>query len=54
MSKTPKNGTDEYATFENALKKIVSVPRSQIKSKLDEEKRKRIKKRSSASRASTV
>jgi hypothetical protein len=26
-----KNAKDEYAAFENALKKIVSVPRSQIK-----------------------
>jgi hypothetical protein len=40
----------EYATFEDALKKILSVPHSEIKSKLDAEKRKKIKK-SSASRA---
>jgi hypothetical protein len=41
----------EYTTFENALKKILSVPRSKIKSKLDSEKRKRVK--SSASHAAT-
>ena len=46
-----KNESGEYATFENALKKILSVPHSKIKSKLDSEKRKRIK--SSASRAAT-
>jgi hypothetical protein len=56
VSKTPsrpepsaKNELGEYATFENALKTILSVPHSKIKSKLNAEKRKRIKK-SSASR----
>jgi hypothetical protein len=43
-----KNDSGEYATFEGALKKILSVPHSQIKSKLDAKKRKRIK--TSASR----
>jgi len=46
-----KNESGEYATFENALKKILSVPHSEIKAKLDAEKRKRAK-RASASRAS--
>jgi hypothetical protein len=44
-----KNATGEYAAFEDALKKVLSVPHSVIKSKLSAEKRKRIK-RSSASR----
>lgn len=44
-----KNATGEYAAFETALKKVLSVPHSEIKSKLEIEKRKRVK-RSSASR----
>jgi hypothetical protein len=48
-----KNETGEYATFEEALKKVLSVPRSIIKAKLDAEKRKKAK-RSSASRASNA
>jgi hypothetical protein len=44
-----KNATGEYAVFETALKKVLSVPRSEMKSKIDAEKRKKIK--SSASRA---
>jgi len=43
-----KNASGEYAIFESALKKVLSVPRSEIKAKLDAEKRKRIK--TSASR----
>ena len=45
-----KNESSEYAAFEGALRKILSVPHSKIKSKLDAEKRKRVK--ASASRAS--
>jgi len=45
-----KNATGEYAAFEGALKQILSVPHSEIKSKLDAEKRKKAK-RPSASRA---
>jgi hypothetical protein len=44
-----KNETSEYATFENALKSVLSVSPSKLKSKIRTEKRKRIKK-SSASR----
>jgi hypothetical protein len=47
-----KNESGEYAAFESALKKVLSVPDSKMKSKLDAEKRKRPK--SSASRASDV
>jgi hypothetical protein len=48
-----KNVSGEYATFEDALKKVLSVPRSKIKSKLDAEKRERFN-RASASRAATA
>lgn len=48
-----KNESSEYATFENALKTVLSVPHAKIKSKLDAEKRKRIKK-SYASREADV
>jgi hypothetical protein len=51
MARNPKpsgKNATEYATFETALKKVLSVPHSEIKSKLDAEKRKKIK--SSASR----
>jgi len=34
-----KNESGEYATFENALKKVVSVPRSEIQATLDAEKK---------------
>jgi len=47
-----KNETDEYATFAAALKKVVSVPRSEIKTKLDAEKRAR--KRRASSRDSSA
>jgi hypothetical protein len=36
-----KNETDEYATFETALKKVLSVPHSALKTHLDAEKRAR-------------
>jgi hypothetical protein len=52
MTRNPKpsakHDAGEYATFETALKKVLSVPHSELKSKLDAEKRKRTK--SSASR----
>jgi hypothetical protein len=44
-----KNATGEYAAFENALQKVLSISHSELKSKLDAEKRKKAK-RSSASR----
>jgi hypothetical protein len=44
----PAKNADEYATFENALKQVLSVPRSTIKSKLDAEKRKKVKKPSAS------
>jgi len=45
-----KNASGEYATFENALKEVLSVPHSEIKAKLSAERRKRSK-RASVSRA---
>jgi hypothetical protein len=48
-----KNESGEYAAFETALKKVLSVPHSKMKSKLDAEKRKRVK-TSSASREANV
>jgi hypothetical protein len=45
-----KNESGEYAAFEGALKQILSVSHSELKSKLKAEKRKRSKK--AASRAS--
>ena len=34
-----KNEQGEYAVFENALKKVLSVPHSALKAQLDREKR---------------
>jgi hypothetical protein len=44
-----KNGSGEYANFEAALKTVLSVPHTELKNKINAEKRKRVKK-SSASR----
>ena len=38
-TQSAKNETDEYATFEIALKKVLSVPHSALKTQLDAEKR---------------
>lgn len=38
-----KNASGEYATFEKALKTVLSVSHSRIKHKIDAEKRRRIK-----------
>ena len=35
----PVKNENEYATFENALKKVLTVPHSALKSQLDREKR---------------
>lgn len=44
-----KNEQSEYATFEGALKKVLSVPHSELKAKLDAEKRVRQQRRKRAS-----
>jgi hypothetical protein len=46
-----KNESGEYTAFEAALKKVLSVPHSKMKSKIDAKKRKRSK-RASVSRVS--
>jgi len=45
---------DEYGNFENALRKVLSVPHSEVKAKIDAEKqaRKQQRKQPSAVRAS--
>jgi len=44
-----KNESGEYATFETALKKVLSVPHSALKAELDREKRVRKQRRGRAS-----
>jgi len=44
-----KNETGEYATFEAALKKVLSVPHSALKAHLDAEKRVRRQRKKRAS-----
>jgi hypothetical protein len=44
-----KNESGEYATFESALKKVLSVPHSALKAHLDAEKRARIRRGKRAS-----
>ena len=46
---TPQNDTGDFAKFKDFMKRLVSVPHSQIQAELDREKR---KKRKRASRAS--
>jgi hypothetical protein len=43
-----KNDKGEYATFESALKSVLSVSHSELKSKIDAAKRKRVKKSSAS------
>jgi hypothetical protein len=47
-----KNEPGSYSNFESALKKVLSVPRSELKAKLDAEKRRKPV-RTSASRVSS-
>jgi hypothetical protein len=57
MARTPKhsgkNESGEYANFETALKAVLSVPHSELQTKINAAKRKKIKKPSSASHAVT-
>src|SRR5258705_428724 len=48
-----KNEQGEYATFVDALKTVLSVPHSKLKSKLNASKRVRGKRKASSSRAAT-
>jgi hypothetical protein len=49
-----KNETGEYANFENALRKVLSVPHSEVKAKIDAGKqaRKQQKQKSSSAHVS--
>jgi hypothetical protein len=47
-----RDDKDEYATFEAALKKVLSVPRSAIKARLDAERPVRKRRKRVSSRAS--
>jgi len=47
-----KNVQGDFGKFTNFMKRLVAVPHSEIKAKLDAEKRAKGRKRSSASRAS--
>jgi hypothetical protein len=54
MKITPKT-TDQYAAFEGLLRRVIQVPHSEIKAKLEAEKKQKKEKRpktSDASRAS--
>lgn len=47
-----KNESGEYATFENGLKQVLSVPRSKMRATLEaEKKRKKVSSRASGDRA---
>lgn len=46
--------SQEYTAFENLLRRVVQVPHSEIKAKLDAEKRRKRKKRPKTSDASRV
>jgi hypothetical protein len=47
-----KNVTGDFGNFTNFMRKLVAVPHSEIKAKLDAEKQAKIRKRKAASRAS--
>jgi hypothetical protein len=54
MSRQAKSDppSSEYSNFTNALKKVLSVPRSEIQKKLNADKKRKQAKRASASRVS--
>jgi len=55
--RSAKNESGEYAKFESFMKRLVAVPHSEVKAKLDAEKRAKERKKSqlsSASHASTA
>jgi hypothetical protein len=52
-SKAPaKNPTGDFDKFTNFMRRLVAVPHSEIKAKLDAEKLEKTRKRKTASRAS--
>jgi hypothetical protein len=46
-----KNETGEYDRFKNFMQRLIAVPHSEIKAQLDYEKKQKLKKKASASRA---
>jgi hypothetical protein len=46
-----KNPTGDFGQFTNFMRRLVAVPHSEIKAKLDAEKRAKMRKRKAASRA---
>lgn len=50
--KSNPNTSAEYTAFENLLRRVVQVPHSEIKAKLDAEKRAKRRKRAKTSPAS--
>jgi hypothetical protein len=55
LAQSAKNVTGDFGKFTNFMRRLVAVPHSEIKAKLDAEKqaKQRRSKRSSASRASS-
>ncbi len=52
-SKSPaKNPTGDFGKFTNFMRRLIAVPHSEIKAKLDAEKRAKTRKQKAASRAS--
>jgi hypothetical protein len=49
-----KNVTGDFGQFTNFVRRLVAVPHSEIKAKLDAEKRAKTRKRKAASRASSA
>lgn len=49
-----KNAKGDYAKFENFMKRLVTVPHSEIKAKLDAEKRNKKRRKANPSLASRV
>jgi len=50
--RSAKNVEGDFGQFTNFMRRLVAVPHSEIKAKLDAEKRAKTRKRRSASRAS--
>jgi hypothetical protein len=49
-----KNPTGDFGHFTNFMRRLVAVPHSEIKAKLDAEKRAKTRKRKAASRVSSA
>lgn len=51
-TQSAKNVTGDFGQFKNFVRRLVAVPHSEIKAKLDAEKRAKTRKRKASSRAS--